>query len=131
MSCTENNGNECEMEGPTEASVNLLLAVLLPGIIVLLLGLAILIVIIILYRWKAHRQKSIDIDRYVDKTWNNYGTYDMHSEVIDGGYAYFEESNHEKLPLNYCIKPFQLDKFFLSVWIGLLVCIVRRSICRL
>ena len=71
------------MEGPTEASVNLLLAVLLPGILVLLFGLAILIVIIIIYCWRAHRLRSIDIDRYVDKTWNNYGMYDMHSEIID------------------------------------------------
>ena len=60
---TENNGNGCEMEGPTEASVNLLLAVLLPGIIFLLLGSAILILIIVIYRWRAHRLKSVDIDR--------------------------------------------------------------------
>ena len=70
------------MEGPTEASVNLLLAVLLPGILVLLLGSAILIMIIVIYRWRTHRLRSVDINRYVDKTRNNYGMYDMHSELI-------------------------------------------------
>ena len=55
------------MEGPTEESVNLLLTVLLPGILFLLLGSAILIMIIVIYRWRTHRLKRVDIDRYVDK----------------------------------------------------------------